>query len=64
MHIHGTRTGRSRFHHHLTRTVPEPPDDPFTTTGSKVNRGHARERLDHLHEDFELEERFARDLEE
>jgi len=61
MHIHGTRVGRSRFRHHLTRTAPEPPDDPFTTTAAKLSRGHTRERLEHLHEDFELEQRFSRE---
>jgi hypothetical protein len=61
MLIHGTRVGRSRFRHHLTRTAPEPPDDPFTTTAAKLSRGHTRERLEHLHEDFELEQRFTRE---
>jgi hypothetical protein len=61
MHISSTRVGRGRFRHHLTRTAPEPADDPFQTTGAKVERGHARERLEHLHRDFELEQRFSRD---
>ena len=62
MHIHGTRVGRSRFRHHLTRTSPEPSSDPFTPTAAKVGRGHTRERLEHLHEDFELDQRYSRDL--
>jgi hypothetical protein len=60
MHIAGTRTGRSRFRHHLTRTSPPPADDPFLPTAAKIDRGHARERLEHLHRDFELEQRFSR----
>ena len=61
MHIHGTRVGASRFRHHLTRTSPPEPGDPFETTAARISRGHAVERLEHLHTDFELEHRFMRD---
>lgn len=61
MHIHGTRVARSRFRHHLTRTSEPAPADPFEPTASRISRGHSRERLEHLHEDFELEQRFSRD---
>ena len=61
MHIASSRVGRGRFRHHLTRTAPPPADDPFQTTGAKVERGHGRERLEHLHHDFVLEPRFTRE---
>ncbi|MDX6375881.1 MAG: hypothetical protein QOE98_184 [Gaiellaceae bacterium] len=61
MHIHGTRIAASRFRRHLTRTAPPAEHDPFQTTAARVARGHALERLEHLHTDFELEQRFARD---
>jgi hypothetical protein len=61
MHIHGMRTAASRFRRHLTRTSPPPAEDPFETTAARVARGHGRERLEHLHQDFELEQRFSRD---
>jgi hypothetical protein len=61
MHISSTRVGRGRFRHHLTRTAPDPPGDPYATTAAKLSRGHSRERLEHLHEDFELEPRFTRE---
>lgn len=60
MHIHGTRVGRRRFRRHLTATAPAPSPDAFTTTAARISRGHTRERLEHLHEDFELEQRFSR----
>ena len=61
MHIHGTRVGASRFRRHLTRTSPSEPGDPFETTAARISRGHAVERLEHLHTHFELEHRFMRD---
>lgn len=61
MHIHGTRVGASRFRRHLTRTSPPEPGDPFETTAARISRGHAVERLEHLHTHFELEHRFVRD---
>ena len=61
MHIHGTRIAGSRFRHHLTRTAPPEPVDPFEPTAARISHGHAVERLEHLHADFELEQRFARE---
>ena len=61
MHIHGTRIASSRFRHHLTRTADAAVHDPFEPTAVRIARGHSRERLEHLHEDFELEQRFSRD---
>ncbi len=61
MHIHGTRIAAARFHHHLTRTGESEAADPYETTAARIARGHARERLEHLHTDFELEIRFSRD---
>jgi hypothetical protein len=61
MHIHGTRVAASRFRHHLTRTTAPEETDPFETTATRVSRGHARERLEHFHRDFELEQRFSRE---
>ncbi len=60
MHIHGTRIASTRFRRHLTRTAEPVTDGPFETTGARITRGHARERLEHLHLDFELEQRFSR----
>ncbi len=61
MHIHGTRIAATRFRRHLTRTAEPEAVDPFEPTAARISRGHTRERLEHLHEDFELEQRFARD---
>jgi hypothetical protein len=61
MHISSTRVGRGRFRHHLTRTAEPPADDPFLPTAAKIDRGHGRERLEHLHRDFQLEPRFTRE---
>ena len=60
MHIHGTRIASGRFNRHLTHTAPADEAAPFETTASRVARGHARARLEHLHADFELEQRFSR----
>jgi hypothetical protein len=61
MHVRAMRVGASRFRRHLTRTSQPEPSDPFETTAARISRGHAVERLEHLHADFELEHRFARD---
>jgi hypothetical protein len=61
MHIHGTRVAAARFRHHLTRTAAPDATDPCEPTAARISRGHGRERLEHLHTDFELEIRFSRD---
>ena len=60
MHIHGTRVAAARFRRHLTRTAEPEAVDPFEPR-RRASRADSRERLEHLHEDFELEQRFARD---
>ncbi len=60
MHIQSTRVARGRFRHHLTRTAQPAPVDPYESTGSRILHGHARERLEHLHADFELDSRYQR----
>ena len=61
MHIHGTRIAAARFRRHLTRTSEPEANDPFETTAARIAHGHSRQRLEHLHEDFELEQRFNRE---
>ncbi len=61
MHIGGTRIAGGRFRRHLTRTGEPVATDPFEPTAARISHGHARERLEHLHTDFELERRFSRD---
>ena len=60
MHIQGTRIAASRFRRHLTRTGEPEAHDLFETTAARITRGHGRKRLEHLHDDFKLEQRFAR----